>query len=303
MAIAEVIAGLSLTLAFAIPTFFDKVMRPGYTKKVNAYRKDLTEQVQSSLEKALDEIKQDEEMSEETSYMLDDVADLWFDVRGKINKLDMLLNFRSFLFLLCILALFTSLMGIYSNQFTNPIKGFDWVNSAFWLFMLILGFLLYYGYQIFDFDRELTRYSLEKREIVHEKFGKSPTLIKGEGVSAMEKEENRYSQLLENNNIPFEKDPKVGRFYFDFVVPSMRNPKVLIEIKLFGEKFSYSRVNRLLVMSLRVKESYPDSKLILLTNPSKIKKKLVREIEGFYGKIFDIENPKEFLKYLSKELS
>lgn len=303
MAMVESIATLSIALAFAIPTFFDKVMRPEYTKKVNIYRKDLTDQVHTALEEALEDLRQDEEMSEATRDRLDELTDLWVDIRGKINKLDYLLNFRQFLVLLCITTLFTSIMSMYTNEYTNPIE-FDWTNASFWLILIVLSLFSVWVYQIFDFDRELSRYPMEKEEVIRKKIlVASKTEAVTKSADRIKELENRYLNLLDNSGIPIVKSPKVGRFFFDFAIPSMENPKLLVEVKLFEKRFSFSRTNRLILMGLRAKESYPDSKLILLTNTSEIRKKLVRELKGVYDKIFDIENPEEFLKYVKENLS
>jgi len=296
MPILEVIASLSLILAFGVPGFFEKVMRPGYDKKVALFRKDIIEKYRSSLEEALSEFNKDKGLTDETIEKMDDVTDSWTEVRVKVNTLERLLEFRLWFFAGCMITLGTSLLGIYSQSIGKSLWGLDWVKVSSLFFGVIWIILFYHGYQIFRFDRELAAYSEEEKPEIRKIVEKEP--VKYKGLKA----EEEVTQILKENDIPYSEDGKVGRFIYDVVVPNIKNPKVFVEIKLFRRRFLYSGANRIILMLMRTKEKYPDSKVVLITNPENIPKHLKQEIESNVDKMFNIENLQDFIHFIKQQV-
>lgn len=140
-----------------------------------------------------------------------------------------------------------SLLSIQSSE--NQIVLTNWTLGQATLSAFMVMFLasLWYGYNLFDLDEQLSKFKGETSGAV---FGKTENVRISLG--AYFQLEQKVETVLEKYKIPFAKDALLKtngiRTEVDFAIPSGQNPKFAIEIK------SKPRMSFLYEYSLRFKE-------------------------------------------------
>ncbi|MFA4955560.1 MAG: hypothetical protein WC556_01130 [Candidatus Methanoperedens sp.] len=305
MGLFEIYATTSIALAVAIPTFFEKVMRPGYEKRVEKFRKKSLEEFRLSLNEVVEIFNKESELTEEIGEKMDSVVDSWSTVQSNDKKFEELINNRNYVTLGWLLAFSAALLSINSQEFNN-ILNIEWPKYVTLIFFLALASTIFYLKSLSDFDKELSRFGMEDEKL---KEISRPNILSGE-VSELRKTEldieSRIIEALKNNAIPFEKDAMGKRNRYDIVIPDIKNPKIFIEIKArlpVLPRISIT-LDRVISMAVFTKRDYPQSKFILLINNKK--KFFLPSVEEFLkydvDKILDINEINEFITYLKKEL-
>lgn len=304
MVLYEVYATTSIALAIAIPTFFEKVMRPGYEKRVEKFRKESLGEFRQSLNEVVENFNKQSELTEEIIEKMDSLVDSWSTVQSNDKKFEELKDQRNRVTLGWIFAFGWALLSINSLEFNNNILNFEWPKYVTIVFFIALAITAIYLKSLSDFDKDLSRFGIEEEKL---KEIKKSTILSGEISGLRKLELDLESQLIEAlklNAIPFEKDVMGKRNSYDLIVPDSKNPKVLIEIKGRISTLLLSTMDRIINKAIFSKRDYPQSKFVLfIGNKEKILTPDTQELLKYdLDKIFDIKELNEFIIYLKKEL-
>ena len=248
LAIFEVLTAFSASLAIAIPTFMDKVMRPKYEERFEEFRKARRETFFDEFEDASRKLRQTtEEIAPETVEAMENLFGEWGQLRSDENRLKKLLFMRKFFYVGWFLVSGLCLSSIPSSE--NQIGQIDLTLGQATIFAFIVMFLasLWYGYNLFDLDEQLSKFKGETTGAV---FGKTENVRISLG--AYFQLEQNVETVLKKFKIPFAKNALLKtngvRTEVDFAIPSGQNPKFAIEIK------SRPRMSFLYEFALRFKE-------------------------------------------------
>jgi len=248
LAIFEVLTAFSASLAIAIPTFMDKVMRPKYEERFEEFRKARRETFFDEFEDASKKLRQTtEEIAPETVEAMENLFGEWGQLRSDENRLKKLLFMRKFFYVGWFLVSGLCLSSIPSSE--NQIGQIDLTLGQATIFAFIVMFLtsLWYGYNLFDLDEQLSKFKGETTGAV---FGKTENVRISLG--AYFQLEQNVETVLKKFKIPFAKNAFLKtngvRTEVDFAIPSGQNPKFAIEIK------SRPRMSFLYEFALRFKE-------------------------------------------------
>lgn len=306
MGLFEVYATISIALAVAIPTFFEKVMRPGYEKRVEKFRQNSLEEFKQSLNEAVGIFNRESELTEEIGEKMQSVVESWDMVRTNDKKFEDSIVHRNYVTLSWLTVFGLSIFSMYSQEF-NTFKYFDLPKTTTIIFFVALIFTMLYVKSLLDFDKDLSNIVTEEEKL---KEIKRQTKFSA-GFSDIQKlERDMVSQIndaLKVNAIPFESEMKGKRFVYDFVLPGVEKPKIIIEVKTFREKSTFTPpfiLDNIIRRSVFSKRDYPQSKFILFVNNKEYYLNPQNEEMLRYDvdKIFDLKDMKELIIYLKNEL-
>jgi hypothetical protein len=297
MALFETMTAISVSLAIAIPTFMDKVMRPKYEKRFTEFTKARREVFFDEFESAFNQLKQTkEEMTPELIETMEELFNEWSQVKTEVNKLTRLLRLRKFFFVGWLIVAFLCLLSIqYSDVLMAQTKDITFGNISWFFFGLMFIASLYYGYDLFTFDEKLSKI---KAETTGEAFGEvepAKGIIKT-GLVA----ENMVEQTLKKFKIPFSKDVVVrtderGQ-WVDFSIPP-RKPKYIIEVKtrIFRSRiYSLSR-------SLGKIKSELGIKTILISNFRDTSPELLKMAKAYWDFVIDFQELEKLKEIIELE--
>lgn len=176
--------------------------------------------------------------------------------------------------------------------------GIEWVrlsHVAFWLmFVATIG----YGWKIFEFDRELSKFSkTEKEEGI-----KLTSSTRFRSMEMIRNTESKVANALKENGIPFESGVKSGRLVYDIVIPNIKNPYFFVEIKYLPRPISFITFDRVGLRFIATKNKYPNSKTVLITNIKNLHPRVKGEINKCADKVFDLDNLQEFIKFVKEKM-
>lgn len=286
MAIFEVMTVVSVSLAIAIPTFMDKVMRPKYEERFSDFRKARRDTLLDEFEDALNRLRQtDEEMTPETVEKMEKLFEVWGEVKADENRLSKLLSFRKFFF---VGWLVVSAVCLPSIQYSESLIGQSTVRlwqftAAAFAIMFIAS--LWYGFGLFSLDEKLSRF---KGETTGAKFGKTEEVHVS--YASYRSLEQKVEATLKKLKIPYVREAplKTNGFLMrvDFLVPSRRKPQFAIEVK------SRLRTSSVYSLSLRFKELKKDIplKTILISNFREAHTGMVQVAQTYWDFTVDFED-------------
>lgn len=303
MGIFEIYATTSIALAVAIPTFFEKVMRPGYEKRVEKFRKESLDEFRQSLNEVVEIFNIGNELTDEIGEKMEDVVGFWYTVQSNDKKFEQLIVRRNYITVGWLLTFCWTILSIHSQEIDN-IFNFEWPKYVTFIFFILLIITVIYVYSLLNFDVELSRFSTEEERL---KETKRPSVLSGEVSDARTlsyEVKSRIIDALDNNNIPFETEVKVKYNFYDIVVPDRTKPKVIIEIKAFRRKDRFFTTDRIIRMSVFTKREFPQSKFVVFVNDKNLfltphTEELLR---ADVDQIFDFDNLKEFIEFIKTEL-
>lgn len=285
MTLFEVMTALSVSLAIAIPTFMDKVMRPKYEERFEEFRKARRETFLDEFEDASKKLKQSkEEMAPETVETMEKLFGEWGQLKSDENRLKKLLFMRKFF---CIGWFIVSGLSLSSIQFSESQLGltnYSLGQVTIIAFTAMFIASLWYGYNLFDLDEELSKF---KGETTGEVFGKTESVRIS--IGAYLQLEQKVEMVLRKFKIPFAKNVRLKTngivTEVDFVIPSGQNPKYAIEIK------SKPRISFLYDFSLRFKEikTTIPLKTILISNFHEASTESVKVAQTYWDYVVDFE--------------
>jgi len=262
MALFEVMTAFSASLAIAIPTFMDKVMRPKYEERFSEFRKTRRDTFLDEFEDAFNKLRQtDEEMTPETVETMEKLFEEWGEVKSDENRLSKLLRPRKFFF---IGWLVVSVFCLSSIQYSESLIGRTNVKLGqvtILVFAIMFVASLWYGYNLFDLDEKLSKF---KAETTGAEFGKTESVQVS--VASYLLLEQKVETALKKFKIPYAKNARLKTngmlTSVDFMVPSSKNPQYAIEIK------ARLRASFIYDLSLRFKEikNVTPLKTILISN-------------------------------------
>lgn len=285
MAIFEALTAISVGLALGIPAFMDKVMRPKYEERFEEFRKTRREAFFDEFEDASRKLRQTtEEIAPETVEAMESLFGEWGQLKSDENRLKKLLSMRKFFFVGWFLVCGLSLISIQSSE--SQIGQTSWSLGQATIGAVIVMFLasLWYGYTLFDFDDQLSKFKGETTGAV---FGKTETVRFS--LVAYSQLERKVEAALKKFKIPYAKNALLKtngvRTEVDFVIPPGQNPKFAIEIK------SKPLVTVLYYISLRFKE-LKDAiplKTILISDFQRASAEAKRVAEAYWDYTVDFE--------------
>lgn len=302
MALFEIYVTLSITLAFGIPTFFEKVMRSGYERRVESFKESIIKEYQESLKNAVTELEEAEELTDEVIEGMDEVTDAWVDVRSNYMKLKNLLNYRNYLFVGWMLSVVVSSLAIYVHEFnTLPLNiPLNWIYLAPLIFYFMLVATTWYGWKLFEFDRELLKFSKTEKE---EGIRLKPSIRFREMMKTGEDVRNRVVNVLKESSIPFEVECKIDRFRYDIIIPNIKKPQFFVEIKYVSRPETLMTFDSVARMFGVTKNKYPDSKTILLVNMKNLSHRAKEETNRYADKAFDLDNLQDFIEFVKEGIT
>ena len=286
MALFEVMTALSVSLAIAIPTFMDKVMRPKYEERFSEFRKARRVTFLDEFEDAFNKLSQtEEEMTPETVETIEKLFEEWGQVKTDENKLSKLLRLRKFFYIGWFVV---SGFCLSSIQYSESLIGETNVKlgeATILAFGIMFIASLWYGYELFDLDEELSKF---KGETTGAKFGKTESVQIS--VASYLLLERKVETALKKFKIPFAKNALLKTngmmTSVDFVIPSSQNPQYAIEVK------SRLRTSSIYDLSLRFKEikNVTPLKIILISNFREASLNLMRIAQTYWDFIVDFED-------------
>jgi hypothetical protein len=306
MGLFEVYATTSVALAIAIPTFFEKVMRPGYEKRVEKFRRNSLEEFKQSLNEVVGILYRESELTEEIVEKMKSVLESWDMVRTNDKKFEESIVKRNYI---ALSWLFVFVLTVFSMSFQefNNILNFDLAKITTLIFFMTLIFTIVYVKSLLDFDKDLSCIVTEEGKLKKEKRQTKFS----DGFSDLLKLEldtvSHINDALKDNAIPFEREIKGKRFNYDFVLPGSEMPKIFIEVKPLREKsslFPLVHADSIIRKSVFSKRDYPQSKFILFSNNKEnfLTPQTEEMLRYDVDKIFDLKDMKEFIIYLKEEL-
>lgn len=303
MGIFEIYATTSIAFAVAIPTFFEKVMRPGYEKRVEKFRKESLDEFRQSLNEVVDIFNRRNELTDEIGEKMEDVVGSWYTVQSNDKKFEQLIVNRNYITLGWLLTFCWTILSIHSQEIGN-IFNFEWPKYVTAIFFILLIITFIYVYSLLDFDKKLSRFSTEEEKL---KETKRPSVLSGEvsDTRTLSLEvKSRIIDALHNNNIPFEEEVIVKHNFYDIVVPDRTKPKVIIEIKAFRRKVGLFTTDRIIRMSVFTKREFPQSKFVVFVNDKNLflTPRTEELLQADVDQIFDFDDLKKFIDFVKTEL-
>lgn len=307
MGLFEVYATTSIALAVAIPTFFEKVMRPGYEKRVEKFRQESLEEFRQALNEFVDIFNIKNELTEEIIEKMEYVVESWGKVQINDKKFEQLINLRNLVTLSWFFIFSWTILSIHSLEISN-ILNFDWPKYVTFIFFSGIVITFSFVYSLLQFDKELVKFDAEEEK--SKEIKKRPTRIFGNRYNIRNQQLEAESQImnaLKNSNIPFERDVSEKNYHYDIVIPNLKKPKVFVEIKVFLDTrnyFSPMMLDRLVRMSVFSKRDYPQSKFVVFTNNKDdfITSRAGKLLKFDVDKTFDLKEINEFIKFIKNEL-
>ena len=299
MALFEVYATTSIALAIAIPTFFEKVMRPGYEKKVEKYRQESLEVFRQALNEFADIFNRENELTDEIIEKMENVVNSWGTVKINEKKFEHLINQRNLVTLSWLIIFSWTILSIHSLEINN-ILNFDWPKYVTYIFFIGIAMTFFHVNSLLQFDRELVKFDAEEEK---SKMAGDMSDIRNQHLET----ESQIINALRNSDIPFENEVSGKNFNYDIVIPDSKKPKVFIEIKLFHDTRTFLSpiiLNNLVRIAVFSKREYPQSKFVVFTNnkDSFITRRNKKLLKLDVDKIFDIDEMNEFIKFVKNEL-
>lgn len=307
MALFEVYATTSIALAIAIPTFFEKVMRPGYEKRVEKFRQESREEFGQALNEFVDIFDRENELTEESIEKMGYVVDSWGKVQTNDKKFEQLITQRNSVTLSWLFIFSWTILSIHSLEINN-ILNFDWPKYVTYIFFTGIAFTFLHVKSLLQFDRELVKFDTEEEK--SKEIKKRPTIMTGDMSDIRNQHLETESQIinaLKNSDIPFEKEVSGKNFNYDIVIPDSKKPKVFIEIKVFHDTRKFLSpiiLNKLVRISVFSKREYPQSEFVVFTNnkDSFLTPRAKELLKLDVDKIFDLDEMNEFIKFVKNEL-
>lgn len=307
MELFEIYATTSIALAVAIPTFFEKVMRPGYEKRVEKFRQESLEEFRQLLNEFVNIFNKENELTEEVIEKMEYVVESWGTVQINDNKFEKLLNERKFVTLSWFFVFSWAILSIHSLEISN-ILNFDWPKYATIIFFIGIAITISHVNSLLQFDRKLVKFDTEeeKSKEIKKRPTRMATYMSDIRNQVLETESQIIDALI-NSNISFEKDVSIKNSRYDFVIPDRETPKVFVEIKVFRDTRNFVPqmiLDRLVKTSVFSKRDYPQSKFVFLVNNKDIflTPRIEESLKFDIDKIFDLKEINEFIKFVKNEL-
>jgi len=298
MPLFEVYAALSLSFAFAILTLFEKVMKPGYEKKISLFEEALKEKYLEDLSKATKELSHARERNEIIS-RVEEIAESSWEVRNRYKRLGLLIKLKFVFFLGWMASLSVSILGIYAKEAgVSLLSGFDWYGGSSTLFFSMLIFTISYVFSLFRFDHFLSKFEEKERPRVPT-ISLRPRVRKIVYIDKIAEE--NVIKILEKNNIPFNSEKMIDGHEWDLIIPDTKNPKLFAEIKRLSY-FSPAFLYLFLRKSMFIKSKYPSCKVVLITNLKTFSARMEKEVRKYVDNIFDLDKLEDFIKFIKSEL-
>lgn len=297
MTLFEVMTALSASLAIAIPTFMEKVMRPKYEERFSDFRRARREVFFDEFENAFNQVKKAKgEMTPDIMETIESLFNEWGQVKADENKLTTLLRYRKFFFIgwlvCCALCLFAiqysespiwllALTIIDGSQEAAPIP-FGSLVGFFFSIMFI--WTLWYGFQLFRLDETLTKFMTKTT---------GETFVEVESIrTAMEsyrEAERKVENALKKFNIPFHKDTIIEieglGTEVDFAIPTRKKPRYLIEVKT---RLFRSAIYNISLRYDRIKSQIP-AKTILISDFTNVSADFVAFAQAYFDFVVDFQ--------------
>ena len=201
MGLFEVYATTSIALAVAIPTFFEKVMRPGYEKRVEKFRQESLEEFRQALNEFVDIFNIKNELTEEIIEKMEYVVESWGKVQINDKKFEQLINLRNLVTLSWFFIFSWTILSIHSLEISN-ILNFDWPKYVTFIFFSGIVITFSFVYSLLQFDKELVKFDAEEEK--SKEIKKRPTRIFGNRYNIRNQQLEAESQImnaLKNSNI------------------------------------------------------------------------------------------------------
>jgi len=279
-------------------------MRPRYDQRFEEFRQANLEALVTAIEQASEKLrplkrsgKAPPEIPPDVYEAMQHLVSQWTQVRQNQNKLNVLLKRRKYLFVMWAVSFALSLLAIWSPDalvVSVPIveasAPYTPVGQATLtlgqvaciFFLLILGYSAYYGWELFDLDERLSRFSGTIVPAGERAVATGVVVLRRSGSQL---ESDVGSELLKQG-IRFETSPKLrtlpddgGISYRpDFAIPSANDPRFLIEVK-----GSLTLSGAYVVSSLgrRLKETYPAARTVIVSTA------MTHEVKRFLKKNWD----------------
>ena len=231
MTLFEVMTVLTVSLAIAIPTFMDKVMRPKYEERFSEFREARRDVFLDEFENAFNQLKKTkEEMTPEIIETMESLFNEWGQVKSDENKLSTLLRYRKLFYFGWFVSGVLCLFSIEYSETLIPQTRIPLGNVAIFVFIVIFCLSLWYGYELFELDEKLSKF---KTKTTGETFGKAESI--GIIMESYRQAESKVENTLKKFGIPFNKNIAMrtngGVIIPDYVISSKKTPKYLIEVK------------------------------------------------------------------------
>lgn len=306
----EVIATVSLTLALAIPTFLEKVMRSGYERRVESYKNGVIEEFREVFVEAFNEFNEVQYLTTEIEDKISEVVSMWEEVQTNYHKLESFIKTRIYLTIGWIIVFSCSISSIYSQSYNVILFNIDWPGLTNLIFGLLLFITIIYIYQLLKFDYDLTQYIETK---FHEKLDFRDPMEKKEKYKIEtireyeKKNELIIEKFLKEQNIKFEKDIVINNKRVDFIIPNARSPQIIIELKVrrFERGLPHFIYGSIIALFASLKVDFPNIKTVLITNYDLSKyetryKDLIKFTDAIV-KLEKIEKLGEFIKEINEK--
>lgn len=153
-----------VTIAFAIPTLFEKVWKKGYEERVEQYEEDLRSNLLSSLNDLTKKVNETKKLTKSVPDV-DKFVNEWYNTRDKANRLHHIINVGQYNFvvwfaLFVVASAATGWLGLDYVIGGTTLKDISWI-----LFFIGSGLAFYYIYRLIAFDRELRKYEEQRGQI------------------------------------------------------------------------------------------------------------------------------------------
>lgn len=276
----------------------DKVMRPRYDARFEEFRRYNQSQLFVALEKTMDRLgklkKSGELMTPEDFAAMEGLVSLWTLVRENETKKDAILRRRKYLFIYWMISVGLSTAAIEYSTSLIAAPNITIGQAATDIFFLLLAYSVYYGWQIYDLDDKLSKFSG-----TISKPSEFQGLKEGEGLVL----ENRVSDELTRNKIAFSRRTLVrareGLFEFDFVIPSVDNAQFLVEVR---SSLSIPAGYELARLARQSKSIFPATKMILITDAKPTKEMLNFLLSRDWYQVFEISDLDQLISLVKREL-
>ena len=286
MPLFEVMTGISVTLAIAIPTFMEKVMRPRYEERFSEFTRARREVFFDEFETAFAKLKQSrEEMTPDLIDTMESLFNEWGQVRTDETRLTTLLSYRKFFFVGWLLSCVLSLFSIQYSEAVVPYTVRTLGESTMAFFIIMFLATMWYGWQLFKLDEKLSKF---KAKTTGETFGMvEPISVT---IATGRQEEHKVAEFLKKLEIPFEQDTAIKvneqTTYVDFAIPNAKKPKYIIELKMRLIR------SRMIVSSLQYRKikSHTKAKTILISNLARAPKDVLRIVKRYWDYVIDLRD-------------
>jgi hypothetical protein len=304
MAMLEALLAASIAFAIGVPAFFEKVMRPGYEQKTKMYRKELYNEFRETLRETTEEFDRWGDITEEADTAMNALAELWVKVRNQARRFEVILYFRSILTVLWLFTTAVAAAGLYYQDVGMLEGGPDWYMASFFIFTLCLALTLMFVSILFDFDKRLLKVSeATTKEAPHqvapfipEEGEKSFTELRRELLESV-------TRALELSGVPFLMNVRIGDRQYDFVLPSVESPRVVVDVRFFRSerltrRFSKFALDRIVARFLYLRDVLPDVRTVVISNAENLEDILDLTTRKWIDAVFHETETDRFIHYI-----